>query len=566
MFEVVKVGNEKLLGEIISLKKGVASIQVYEDTSGITPGEPVVRTGNTMTVELAPGLLESIYDGIQRPLSAIAEQSKSEFIARGIEAHGIDRTRTWAFTPSVAKGDRVSAGDIIGEVPETTLITHRVMVPPHIAEGTVSSISKGSYTVEETVATIVDQQGTEHTISLLQRWPIRNPRPIAKKIFPTEPLITGVRIIDTLFPVAKGGVAAIPGPFGSGKTVTQQSIAKYCDAQVIVYIGCGERGNEMTEVLNEFPHLVDPNTGEPLMKRTVMIANTSNMPVAAREASVYTGITIAEYYRDMGYSVALMADSTSRWAEAMREISGRMEEMPGEEGYPAYLASRTADFYERAGAAELLSSTSRTGALTVIGAVSPPGGDLSEPVSQATLRVTKVYWGLDSALSYRKHFPAINWLTSYSLYTDNIDSYLRKEIDESFPEVRAKALSILQEESKLMEIVRLVGIESVSPEERVTLDVAKMLQNDFLFQNAFDKEDAYTPLMKQFEIVRTIVELHRAAVEALREGSLTYAAVATLPIRDQIGTLKGIPADDHAAFERFRKEIAEQIMSARVTA
>lgn len=566
MFEVVKVGNEKLLGEIISLKKGVASIQVYEDTSGITPGEPVVRTGNTMTVELAPGLLESIYDGIQRPLSAIAEQSKSEFIARGIEAHGIDRTRTWAFTPSVAKGDRVSAGDIIGEVPETTLITHRVMVPPHIAEGTVSSISKGSYTVEETVATIVDQQGTEHTISLLQRWPIRNPRPIAKKIFPTEPLITGVRIIDTLFPVAKGGVAAIPGPFGSGKTVTQQSIAKYCDAQVIVYIGCGERGNEMTEVLNEFPHLVDPNTGEPLMKRTVMIANTSNMPVAAREASVYTGITIAEYYRDMGYSVALMADSTSRWAEAMREISGRMEEMPGEEGYPAYLASRTADFYERAGAAELLGSTTRTGALTVIGAVSPPGGDLSEPVSQATLRVTKVYWGLDSALSYRKHFPAINWLTSYSLYTDNIDDYLRREIGESFPEVRSKALSILQEESKLMEIVRLVGIESVSSEERVTLDVAKMLQNDFLFQNAFDKEDAYTPLTKQFEIVRTIVELHRAAVEALREGSLTYAAFATLPIRDQIGTLKGIPADDHAAFERFRKEIAEQIMSARVTA
>lgn len=566
MFEVVKVGNEKLLGEIISLKNGTASIQVYEDTSGITPGEPVERTGNTMTVELAPGLLESIYDGIQRPLSSIAEQSKSEFIARGIEANGIDRTRKWPFTPSVSKGDRVVAGDVIGEVPETSLITHRVMVPPHLTEGTVASISKGSYTVEETVATIVDQHGVEHTLSLLQRWPIRNPRPIAKKIFPTEPLITGVRIIDTLFPVAKGGVAAIPGPFGSGKTVTQQSIAKYCDAQVIVYIGCGERGNEMTEVLNEFPHLVDPNTGEPLMKRTVMIANTSNMPVAAREASVYTGITIAEYYRDMGYSVALMADSTSRWAEAMREISGRMEEMPGEEGYPAYLASRTADFYERAGAAELLGSTMRTGALTVIGAVSPPGGDLSEPVSQATLRVTKVYWGLDSALSYRKHFPAINWLTSYSLYTDNIDDYLRREIGESFPEVRSKALSILQEESKLMEIVRLVGIESVSPEERVTLDVAKMLQNDFLFQNAFDKEDAYTPLTKQFEIVRTIVELHRVAVEALREGKLTYAAFAALPVREQVGSLKGIPADDRSAFEQFRKEVSEQITSARVTA
>ncbi len=559
MFEVVKVGKEKLLGEIISLKGGSASIQVYEDTSGITPGEPVERTGNTMTVELGPGLLESIYDGIQRPLSIIAEKSGSEFIARGIEANGIDRTKKWQFTATAKKGDTVASGDILGEIPETSLITHRVMVPPSVTGGTLKSISSGNFTVEEVVAVIVDEKGVEHEISLLQRWPIRNPRPIKQKIFPTQPLITGVRIIDTLFPVAKGGVAAIPGPFGSGKTVTQQSIAKYCDAQVIVYIGCGERGNEMTEVLNEFPHLVDPNTGEPLMKRTVMIANTSNMPVAAREASVYTGITIAEYYRDMGYSVALMADSTSRWAEAMREISGRMEEMPGEEGYPAYLASRTADFYERAGAAELLSSTSRTGALTVIGAVSPPGGDLSEPVSQATLRVTKVYWGLDSALSYRKHFPAINWLTSYSLYTDNIDSYLRKEIDESFPEVRAKALSILQEESKLMEIVRLVGIESVSPEERVTLDVAKMLQNDFLFQNAFDKEDAYTPLIKQFEIVRSIVDIHRVAVEAMRAGTLSYADFAALPVRQEVSSLKQLASDDRAAFAAFRKRVEDAI-------
>lgn len=563
MFEVVQVSNEKLLGEIISLKNGIASIQVYEDTSGIQPNDPVFRTGATMSVELGPGLLESIYDGIQRPLSVIAEKSGSVFITRGIEADGIDRARTWEFTALAKAGDTVFGGDIIGEVPETSLIMHKVMVPPHI-EGTLKSIKSGTYKVEDTVATVVDKRGTEHAISLLQKWPIRNPRPIKRKIFPSEPLNTGIRTIDFLSPVAKGGVAAIPGPFGAGKTVTQQGLAKYCDAQVIVYIGCGERGNEMTEVLDEFPHLIDPNTGEPLMKRTILIANTSNMPVAAREASIYTGITIAEYYRDMGYSVALMADSTSRWAEAMREISGRMEEMPGEEGYPAYLASRTAEFYERAGVAKLHTSQNREGALTVIGAVSPPGGDLSEPVSQATLRVIKAFWGLDGALAYKKHFPSINWLTSYSLYIDNVKHYWIKEVAEDFPDVRQAAMSVLQEEAKLMEIVRLVGVESVSDIERVTLDIAKAIIDDFLFQNAFDPEDAYTPLKKQYQIVKSIMTVHDEATRAMKEGSLTYAEFAELPEMKEIGTLKNIPVGDEAAFVAFRARAKESITQASV--
>lgn len=564
MFEVVQVSNEKLLGEVIGLNNGIASIQVYEDTAGVQPGDPVFRTGSTMSVELAPGLLESVYDGIQRPLSAIAEKSGSSFIERGIEAHGIDRERQWEFTATAKAGATVSGGDIIGTVPETTLITHKVMVPPHIS-GTIKSINSGTYKVEDTIATIVDEDGTEHPIALLQKWPIRNPRPTKQKIFPSEPLITGIRSIDTLFPVAKGGVAAIPGPFGSGKTVTQQGLAKYCDAQVIVYIGCGERGNEMTEVLDEFPHLIDPNTGEPLMKRTILIANTSNMPVAAREASVYTGITIAEYYRDMGYSVALMADSTSRWAEAMREISGRMEEMPGEEGYPAYLASRTAEFYERAGVAKLQSSEDREGALTVIGAVSPPGGDLSEPVSQATLRVTKVFWGLDSGLAYKKHFPAINWLTSYSLYVDNIKNYWATQVAEDFAEIRQHAMTILQQESKLMEIVRLVGVESVSDEERITLDIAKSLTDDFLFQNAFDKDDAYTPLPKQYQIIKSIITVNNVAKQALENGELTYAQFAAIPELKELGALKDIPADDIGAFEDFRKRVTAAISSASNT-
>jgi len=558
MFEVVQVSNEKLLGEVVALKNGVASIQVYEDTSGVKPGEPVFRTGATMSVELGPGLLESIYDGIQRPLSAIADKSKSVFITRGIEADGIDRAREWKFTATAKVGDTVQGGDIIGDVPETTLITHRVMIPPYIS-GTLKSITSGTYKVEDTIATLVDADGTEHAVSLLQKWPIRNPRPIKRKIFPSEPLNTGIRTIDFLSPVAKGGVAAIPGPFGAGKTVTQQGLAKYCDAQVIVYIGCGERGNEMTEVLDEFPHLTDPNTGEPLMKRTILIANTSNMPVAAREASIYTGITIAEYYRDMGYSVALMADSTSRWAEAMREISGRMEEMPGEEGYPAYLASRTAEFYERAGVAKLIGSKDREGALTVVGAVSPPGGDLSEPVSQATLRVIKAFWGLDAGLAYKKHFPAINWLNSYSLYVDNVKHYWVREIADDFADVRQAAMSVLQEEAKLMEIVRLVGVESVSDEERVTLDIAKAIIEDFLFQNAFDKDDAYTPLKKQYQIVKSIMAVYDEAVRAMREGALTYAAFAQLPEMKEVGTLKNIPADDSTAFEAFRARVKESI-------
>lgn len=555
MFEVVQVSDERLLGEIISLKDGKASIQVYEDTSGIAPGQPVYPTGNTMSVELAPGLLGSIYDGIQRPLSVISEKSESIYIARGIEAEGIDRTKKWDFSATAKVGDKVVGGDIIGTVPETTLIEHKVMVPPTIS-GTIKDIKSGSFTVEEICCIVTDKNGKDHNIALLQKWPIRNPRPVKQKIFPTEPLRTGGRSIDTFFPLAKGGVAAIPGPFGSGKTVTQQSIAKYCDAQVIVYIGCGERGNEMTEVLDEFPHLIDPNSGEPLIKRTVLIANTSNMPVAAREASVYAGITIAEYYRDMGYSVALMADSTSRWAEAMREISGRMEEMPGEEGYPAYLGSRTSEFYERAGLAKLQCSEDREGALTVIGAVSPTGGDLSEPVSQATLRVTKVFWGLDAALAYKKHFPTINWLNSYSLYLDNITDYWRKEISEDFPEIRQRAMNVLQEEAKLMEIVRLVGLESVSPEERVTLEIAKSLREDFLYQDAFNPEDAYTPLEKQYQILSSIMALYDAALGSIQNG-MTFKEFEEKPIVKELADLKNIPADQFEQFEEFKKRVGE---------
>jgi V/A-type H+-transporting ATPase subunit A len=480
MYEVVQVSEEKLLGEVIELNGDIASIQVYEETAGIGPGEIVRRTGKTMSAQLAPGLLESIYDGIQRPLKLIEDKSGNHLIARGIEASGIDTEKKWDFKPLVKQGDTVVEGDFLGEVQETTLISHKVMVPPEIS-GTVKKIASGDNTVTDTIAVIEDKSGTEHEVQMLQYWPIRKPRPTKGKIFPDQPMVTGGRSIDTFFPIAKGGAGCIPGPFGAGKTVTQQSIAKFCDAQVIVYIGCGERGNEMTEVLNEFPHLIDPNTGEPLMKRTVLIANTSNMPVAAREASVYTGITIAEYYRDMGYSVALMADSTSRWAEAMREISGRMEEMPGEEGYPAYLSSRTAEFYERAGRVNTLGSHEGTGALTVIGAVSPPGGDLSEPVSQATLRVTKCFWGLDGALAYKKHFPSINWLTSYSLYVDNFKEYWTKNVAPDFVETSSTALNLLQAESKLLEIVRLVGMEALSNEEKLTLEIARSIREDLSF-------------------------------------------------------------------------------------
>ncbi len=558
MYELVKVGKAKLMGEIIELKGSYASIQVYEDTSGISPGEPVIATGKTMSAELAPGLLGSIYDGIQRPLQAIEEKSKSFYIARGIEAPGIDRKKIWEFTAKVKVGASVSAGDILGEVQETTLITHKVMVPPHVS-GEVVSITTGSFTVTDTVAVVQQKDGTKENISMLQYWPIRTPRPRKAKIFPTEPLVTGGRSIDTFFPVVKGGAAAIPGPFGSGKTVTQQSIAKYCDAQVIVYIGCGERGNEMTEVLSEFPHLIDPNTGESLMKRTILIANTSNMPVAAREASVYTGITIAEYYRDMGYSVALMADSTSRWAEAMREISGRMEEMPGEEGYPAYLSSRTAEFYERAGFVECLGSDGRKGALTVIGAVSPPGGDLSEPVSQATLRVTKVFWGLDAGLAYRKHFPTINWLNSYSLYIPNITDYWRKNIAEDYPEVRSEAMDLLQQESKLMEIVKLVGMESLSNEEKLTLEIAKSIREDFLFQNAFDKEDAYTAPIRQYHILKSILHVFHLGKAVVTQEEFDFARFRNTESMKKLPTLKQIPVDALEQFSAFKADAEKEI-------
>ena len=556
MYEVVKVSASKLLGEIIELNGDIASIQVYEETAGIGPGEDVIRTGKTMSAMLAPGLLESIYDGIQRPLKLIESESGDHFIARGVEVSGIDLIKKWKFVPLVKVGDVVSEGDFLGETQETTLIAHKIMVPPSVS-GTVKEIKSGDFTVEEIIATIETTDGTLEEVQMLQYWPIRKPRPVKNKIFPDRPMVTGVRTIDTLFPIAKGGAGCIPGPFGAGKTVTQQSIAKYCDAEVIVYIGCGERGNEMTEVLNEFPHLKDPNTGEPLMKRTVLIANTSNMPVAAREASVYTGITIAEYYRDMGYSVALMADSTSRWAEAMREISGRMEEMPGEEGYPAYLSSRTAEFYERAGRADLLGSPKRIGALTVIGAVSPPGGDLSEPVSQATLRVTKCFWGLDGALAYKKHFPSINWLTSYSLYVENFKEHWKNNIAPDFFENRALAMNLLQEESKLMEIVRLVGMEALSNEERLVLEIARSVREDYLFQNAFDKDDAYTPTQTQYNILKSILTVYREGKNVVSKEDFNFNDFKKLETVKNLQTLKS--KKDLEEFKSFQDKAHEEI-------
>jgi len=559
MYEVVRVGNEKLMGEVIELKAGTASIQVYEETGGITPGQPVEKTGQTMSVALAPGILSSIYDGVQRPLNLIEKQSGSFYIERGNVVDAIDRTHEWEFTPTLETGSTVEGGDILGTVKETTLITHNIMVPPHIS-GTLTDIKAGAHTVTDTIATIETDAGTEE-VQMLQYWPIRTPRPTKGKIFPNEPLKTGMRSVDTLFPIVKGGAGAVPGPFGSGKTVIQQSLAKYCDAEVIIYIGCGERGNEMTEVLNEFPELTDPNTGEPLIRRTALIANTSNMPVAAREASIYTGITIAEYYRDMGYSVALMADSTSRWAEAMREISGRLEEMPGEEGYPAYLASKTAAFYERAGKVTALGTDERTGALTVIGAVSPPGGDLSEPVSQATLRVTKTFWGLDADLAYKKHFPTINWLNSYTLYMDNIAPYWNEHIGDDFVNLRAEALEILQEEERLLEIVRLVGMEALSNSEKLTFEIARSIREDFLFQNAFDPDDAYTPLEKQYQIMKSILAVYHSGSEAIEHTeAFDFNAFQNSTGIQELPNLKNYAPDDIGAFEAFRTNAHDDIM------
>jgi len=558
MFEVVKVSDEKLIGEVIELSGDEASIQVYEETGGIGPGEPVYLTGQTLSVELGPGLLEGIYDGIQRPLPLIEEASKSAFIARGISVPGIDREKKWDFVPVAKTGDKVVEGDVLGEVQETTLISHKIMVPVDI-NGKVTEIHSGEKTVEEVVAVIEDESGHKHNVTMIQKWPIRRARKDGGKRVPASPLRTGTRILDSLFPLAKGGAGAIPGPFGAGKTVTQQTIAKYCDAQVIVYVGCGERGNEMTDVLMEFPELKDPNTGEPLMKRTVLIANTSNMPVAAREASVYTGITIAEYYRDMGYDVALMADSTSRWAEAMREMSGRLEEMPGEEGYPAYLGSRTAGFYERAGAIKCLGSDDRVGSLSVIGAVSPPGGDLSEPVTQNTLRVTKVFWGLDATLARKRHFPAINWLSSYSLYDDKISDFWNKEVADDASQIRSDAKKLLQEEAKLEEIVRLVGMDALSPKERLIMETAKSLREDFLFQNAFDEEDAYTSLKKQYHMLKCILTIYYAGQEVVDKEEFDFENLKNLPVLKRVVKVKEIKDGEWAEFESLAKEVESSI-------
>lgn len=563
MFEVVKVSNEKLVGEVIELHGDEASIQVYEETSGIGPGEPVERTGLTLSVELAPGLLTSIYDGIQRPLELIEKEANSAFITRGIEVPGLSRSAKWDFTPVAKVGDEVQGGDILGTVPETTLIEHKVMVPPNLS-GTVEEVKSGSFTIEETIAVITDADGKKHEVAMLQKWPIRIPRPVNGKLIPNEPLVTGMRVLDMLFPIARGGAGAIPGPFGAGKTVTQQSLAKYCNAQVIVYIGCGERGNEMTEVLTEFPHLEDPNTGEPLMKRTVLIANTSNMPVAAREASVYTGITIAEYYRDMGYDVALMADSTSRWAEAMREMSGRLEEMPGEEGYPAYLGSRTAGFYERAGIVECAGSDNRRGSLSVIGAVSPPGGDFSEPVTQNTLRVTKVFWALDAKLAYKRHFPAINWLQSYTLYADNLQGWFNKEVAEDFSENRERAQNILQDESKLEEIVRLVGMDALSPKEQLTMEIARMIREDFLFQNGFDPVDAYSSLNKQYRLLNSILTFMDEAEPVISQEDFEFKKLQSLPVKEEISQASFFAEEEvEEKFNKLDETIRSQISALR---
>lgn len=535
MFDVVRVSEKRLIGEIIEMHGDEASIQVYEETSGLAPGSPVESTGEPMSVELGPGLIGSIYDGIQRPLDDIMKISGNN-LERGVEVPSLKRELKWEFTPQAKVGDNVVAGDVLGTVQETEIVTHKILVPPGFV-GTVKDIRGGEYTVTETVAVLETPDGREVPLQLMQRWPVRRGRPYQKKLSPQMPLVTGQRVIDTFFPIAKGGVAAVPGPFGSGKTVVQHQLAKWAEADIVVYIGCGERGNEMTDVLNEFPELKDPKTGYSLMKRTVLIANTSDMPVAAREASIYTGITIAEYFRDMGYSVALMADSTSRWAEALREMSGRLEEMPGEEGYPAYLGSRLAQFYERAGRVVTLGSGEREGTLSVIGAVSPPGGDISEPVSQATLRIVKVFWGLDSTLAYKRHFPAINWLTSYSLYLDTLEPWFSKTVAQDWVGLRTELMGLLQDEAELEEIVQLVGMDALSAPDRLKLEAARSIREDFLHQNAYDDIDTYTPLPKQYAMMKLILSFYDRSRAALEDGVDVEALVA-LPVREAIGRFK----------------------------
>lgn len=556
MFDVVRVSDKELIGEIIEMHGDQASIQVYEETTGLGPGEPVVSTGAPMSVELGPGLIGSIYDGIQRPLDDIMKVS-GNLLERGVQVPSLKRELKWEFEPTAKKGDVVEAGDILGTVKETAVVTQKIMVPYGI-KGQITSINAGTYDVTEVIATIQTEDG-EKEVTLMQKWPVRKGRPYKEKKNPNKPLITGQRVVDTLFPIARGGVASVPGPFGSGKTVIQHQLAKWAEADIVVYIGCGERGNEMTDVLNEFPELKDPKTGQSLMERTVLIANTSDMPVAAREASIYTGITIAEYFRDMGYSVALMADSTSRWAEALREMSGRLEEMPGEEGYPAYLGSRLAQFYERAGDVVTLGKEGRDGALSVIGAVSPPGGDISEPVSQATLRIVKVFWGLDSALAYKRHFPAINWLTSYSLYVDSIGPWFTENVDSKWLELRQKLMSLLQEEAELEEIVKMVGMDALSAPDRLKMEAARSIREDYLHQNSFHEIDTYTSLKKQEMMMELVIGFYEQSAEALSEGA-DVEGLIKMPVREAIGRFKYTPEDSlDTEFARINNQLSVEI-------
>ncbi|MCI8909282.1 MAG: V-type ATP synthase subunit A [Oscillibacter sp.] len=557
MSDVVRVGPQRLIGEILTMKGDAASIQVYEETSGLGPGAEVVTTGAPMSVELGPGMIEGIYDGIQRPLEKIVEKVGAN-ISRGVEVPALDQEKKWEFTATAKVGDKVAGGDILGTVPETAVVLHKIMVPPNVS-GTITELKSGSYNVTETIGKVKTGDGKEVPLRLAQKWPVRVGRPYKQKFPPVRPLCSGQRIIDTMFPIAKGGTAAVPGPFGSGKTVVQHQLAKWSDVDIVVYIGCGERGNEMTDVLREFPELKDPRTGESLMKRTVLIANTSDMPVAAREASVYTGITIAEYFRDMGYDVAVIADSTSRWAEALREMSGRLEEMPGEEGYPAYLSSRLAQFYERAGSVACIGSDDRRGSLTAVGAVSPPGGDLSEPVSQATMRIVKVFWALDSSLAYKRHFPAINWLTSYSLYLDSLKPWFDENLGESFMKNRTKAMSILQNESNLNEIVQLVGKDALSPSDQLTLEVARMVREDFLQQNAFTDIDGFSAYDRQEKLLDIILSYDKLCRAAIEKGA-PVMKLFDIPAREKIGRAKSVPVEDYPTeYAAIQTEMEQQI-------
>lgn len=557
MFDVVRVSEHRLIGEIIEMHEDMASIQVYEETSGLKTGGKVESTGEPLSVELGPGLIGSIFDGIQRPLVEIMKKCGNN-LTRGVEVPSLNREKQWVFEPCVSVGERVFGGDIIGTVQETEVVSHKIMLAPDIS-GIIKEITGGTCTVDDVVAIVLDEKGQEHGVGIMQKWPVRRGRPYKQKLSPDEPLLTGQRVVDSLFPIAKGGVAAIPGPFGSGKTVTQHQLAKWADADIVVYIGCGERGNEMTDVLNEFPELIDPHTGKSLMERTVLIANTSDMPVAAREASIYTGITIAEYFRDMGYSVALMADSTSRWAEALREMSGRLEEMPGEEGYPAYLGSRLAQFYERAGRVISIGKEGREGTLSVIGAVSPAGGDISEPVSQATLRIVKVFWGLDSALAYKRHFPAINWLTSYSLYANSLGKWFNAHVAEDWTALRGKIMRLLSEEAELEEMVKLVGMDALSPSDRLKMEAARSIREDFLHQLAFHEVDTYTSANKQHLMMLLVCEFYEKSLEALNNGA-SIEKIVKMPVRESIGRFKYIPEDEvNSQYKAIIAELENQL-------